>query len=264
VGLSEAPGRSCSDGLLTEMSTDSRRFGTCCQNLNAWPKGVMIDVRIRRGSASQPGSGWCVGGGGQETGVARRNGSRYGRQRLKTQSGARRSDSPSITARGVEVARRLWEVRRARWLPVAAGLVVPALLVWALWPTPKQTEQPRARQYLDFTACLLTDADGVTGAQAAPVWAGMQDASQATHAKVQYLSVSGPQTVENAMPFLNSLAQGHCDLVVAVGDAPVAAVRAGAGKFPAAVSSSSARGLRPAAPMCPLWMPSRLRRSVTR
>ncbi|HEX6500821.1 MAG TPA: hypothetical protein VF054_17590 [Micromonosporaceae bacterium] len=67
---------------------------------------------------------------------------------------------------------------------------------------------------------------------AAAVWAGMQDASLATHAKVQYLSVAGPQTADNAAPFLAGLAQGHCDLVFVAGEAPVAAVRSTAPTFP--------------------------------
>lgn len=113
----------------------------------------------------------------------------------------------------------------------AAALLGAVLLVWALWPTTRP-EQPRARQYLAFTACLLTDGHGVAGPEAAPVWVGMQEASLATRAKVQYLSVSGPQTVDNALPFLSSLAQGRCDLVFAAGAVPVGAVRQGASTFP--------------------------------
>jgi hypothetical protein len=60
----------------------------------------------------------------------------------------------------------------------------------------------------------------------------MQEASLATRAKVQYLSVSGPQTVENALPFLSSLAQGRCNLVFAAGAVPIGAVRQGASTFP--------------------------------
>nr|BFE65694.1 hypothetical protein GCM10020063_102200 [Dactylosporangium thailandense] len=78
------------------------------------------------------------------------------------------------------------------------------MLAIALWPDPA-TEPPREREYLEFTACLLTPQDGVRGAAAGPVWAAMQDASQQTKAKVQYLEVSGAQTVENAVTFLNSL-----------------------------------------------------------
>jgi hypothetical protein len=120
--------------------------------------------------------------------------------------------------------------RRRWWLIGASSPVLVAGLVWLLWPAAEPA--PRARQYLDFTACLLTDEHGVTGADAAPVWAGMQDASLATHAKVQFLTVEGPQTAANALPFLASLAQGRCDMVFAAGTIPVAAVDEGASRFP--------------------------------
>ncbi|MER5791658.1 hypothetical protein [Streptomyces sp. NPDC001980] len=84
---------------------------------------------------------------------------------------------------------------------------------------------PRARQYTSFAACLLTDANGITGAQAAPVWAGMQDASLATHAKASYLAVAGPETEANAQAYANTLIQQRCDLVLAVGKGPASAVR---------------------------------------
>ncbi|MGW2803187.1 BMP family ABC transporter substrate-binding protein [Streptomyces sp. NPDC001269] len=87
------------------------------------------------------------------------------------------------------------------------------------------TPAPRARQYTSFAACLLTDAKGVAGPQAAPVWAGMKDASLATHAKASYLAVAGPATEANAQAYANTLIQQRCDLVLAVGEAPVSAVR---------------------------------------
>jgi basic membrane lipoprotein Med (substrate-binding protein (PBP1-ABC) superfamily) len=105
-------------------------------------------------------------------------------------------------------------------------LVNVGVVGWLVWPRP---EPPRARPYLAFTACLLTDEEGITGA-AAPVWAGMQEASLATRAKVQYLAVDGPSTVENVTPFLASLVQRRCDVVVAVGPAEVAAAQAAAGR----------------------------------
>lgn len=89
----------------------------------------------------------------------------------------------------------------------------------------------RARQYLAFDACLLTDGHGLAGAQAAQAWAGMQAASLATHAKVEYLPVAGAQTTGAALPYLASLVQRHCNVVVAVGSAPVSAVTADAARF---------------------------------
>lgn len=122
------------------------------------------------------------------------------------------------------------DARRRWWLIGASSTVVIAGLVWLLWPSTEPA--PRARQYLDFTACLLADEHGITGADAAPVWAGMQDASLATHAKVQFLTIEGPQTTANALPFLASLAQSKCDMVFAAGAVPVAAVDGGASRFP--------------------------------
>jgi hypothetical protein len=125
-------------------------------------------------------------------------------------------------------------VGRHRWPSVAVALVV---LVGAVWVVVLATRSPappppRARRYLEFTACLLTDERGITGPEAKPVWAGMQDASLATHAKVQYLAVSGPQTVDNAVPYANSLAQGRCNLVLAAGAVPGSAVGKAAPLFP--------------------------------
>ncbi|GAA2707814.1 hypothetical protein GCM10010429_20220 [Micromonospora olivasterospora] len=102
-------------------------------------------------------------------------------------------------------------------------------LVWLLWPA---DPTKREREYRAETACLLTGEKGVADPDAAPVWAGMQEASVVTHVKVQYLEVSGPQTAENAETFLASLAQSKCDLILTVGSVPVGALRATAARFP--------------------------------
>jgi basic membrane lipoprotein Med (substrate-binding protein (PBP1-ABC) superfamily) len=60
----------------------------------------------------------------------------------------------------------------------------------------------------------------------------MQDASMTTRAKVEYLSVIGTPTAENALPYLNSLVQRGCDVIIAVGAPQVAAVSADARRFP--------------------------------
>jgi basic membrane lipoprotein Med (substrate-binding protein (PBP1-ABC) superfamily) len=114
----------------------------------------------------------------------------------------------------------------------ALVVVITGLLTWAVWPSP--APGPRARQYGETTACLLTDQHGVTGTAAAPVWAGMREASEATLTKVQYLEVDGPQTADNAKTYLASLVQSRCDLVLAVGAGPVSAVDVEAGRFPRA------------------------------
>ncbi|MGN9801925.1 hypothetical protein [Micromonospora sp. L32] len=113
---------------------------------------------------------------------------------------------------------------------VAVLVVVAGVLAWALWPA--AAPPPRQREYRAETACLLTGEKGVAAPEAVPVWAGMQEASLATHVKIQYLEVSGPQTPENAETYLASLVQSRCDLILTVGAAPVGALRAGGARFP--------------------------------
>ncbi|MEV7330774.1 hypothetical protein [Micromonospora sp. NPDC093244] len=122
---------------------------------------------------------------------------------------------------------------RPLWWPVAAfGLVVAVVVGWALWP--EGEPEPRQRDYRAETACLLTGSGGVAAPEARPVWTGMQEASLATLVKVQFLEVDGPQTGENAETFLASLVQSRCGVILAVGDAPVRAVRPTAARFPSA------------------------------
>lgn len=110
-----------------------------------------------------------------------------------------------------------------------AVVVVAALLGWLLWP---DGTDPRARVYTDATACLLTPAAGVADPQAAPVWAGMQQASLATRGKVQYLEVDGPQTSAQAATFLATLAAGSCDLVLTAGKSQNDALTTSASSYP--------------------------------
>lgn len=116
---------------------------------------------------------------------------------------------------------------------VAAAVAVAGCVAGALVATApgRATPPTRARQYLAFTACLLTDSDGVAGSPAAQVWAGMQDASLTTHAKAEYLPVYGT-TAASAQPYLASLIQRRCGMVLAVGTAQVSALTADAGRYP--------------------------------
>jgi hypothetical protein len=120
--------------------------------------------------------------------------------------------------------RKLWVIGSV----VAVALVV-AGLTWTSWPD--SPPDPRAWVYTQATACLLTPAGGVVAEQVAPVWAGMQQASLATHGKVQYLEVDGPQTADNAKTFLATVINGKCDLVLTTGAAPNAALLAVAGSY---------------------------------
>lgn len=102
----------------------------------------------------------------------------------------------------------------------------------------------RARVYENVDACLLTGARGIADPAAAQVWAGMEDASRATTARVSYLAVTGPATKAGAMPFVGSLLVSGCKVIVASGAAEQAAVLADAGRFPGTrfVVTSAASG----------------------
>lgn len=123
-------------------------------------------------------------------------------------------------------SRDWWRARsgRARLLLLGGpGLVLVAVVVVVVVALTSGTA-PRARQYLTFTACLLTDSHGLAGRPAAQAWSGMQRASLATRAKVEYVPVMSGSTSAAAAPYLASLLQGHCNVVIAAGPAQVAAV----------------------------------------
>lgn len=129
--------------------------------------------------------------------------------------------------------RGLFRTRGRAWATVSAAmgtaLLVGAAVLW--WPSGGGEEMQTARVYRDVDACLLTDERGVVpGSEAAPVWAGMQDASARTRVRVSYLQVAAPETEENAVTYVNTLVQQQCSVVVGVGNAEVRAVRAVARK----------------------------------
>lgn len=115
-------------------------------------------------------------------------------------------------------------------LAVVAGLA--AVVVWWLVPPSRYVPPARQRQYLPFAACLLTGSAGLADPASAPVWAGMQSASLATRAKVEYLAVTGPATEANAAIFVNTLVMRQCNVVLAAGPAEVAAASAQARALP--------------------------------
>lgn len=124
---------------------------------------------------------------------------------------------------------------RARWAAGSAGVLVLGLVAVALFVGGGQggPPDPRARQYEDVDACLLTGEKGVTeGTPAAAVWHKMQKASLETRVRVNYVPVMGEQTTANAVPFFNSLMQRDCAVVFAVGGPQVQATEAGAKKYP--------------------------------
>ena len=90
-----------------------------------------------------------------------------------------------------------------------------------MWPDPEPA--PWARQYRDYDVCLLTGERGLADAQAAAVWAGAQQVSEQRRVRVMYLAVTGEQTPQRAGQVLASLVARDCEVIVAVGAAPVAA-----------------------------------------
>jgi len=124
-----------------------------------------------------------------------------------------------------------WLRRRYVLVGIAAATVV-GLSIWLAWPERAREPAPRERAYQAFTACLLTDDEGLAGEVARAAWDGLQQVSLAESIKVQYLTVSGPQTEANASAYFNSLGLQGCGVVVAVGEAPVAALVSGKSRFP--------------------------------
>lgn len=125
---------------------------------------------------------------------------------------------------------------RRYWWAVTAGVVVVGVGLGVYLARPEASHRvlppSRARVYTGFDACLLTDSAGIGSARAAPVWSGMQAASLRTSGRVSFLAVFGPDTAANAVPYVNTLVQRRCGLVVAVGASQVAASRERASAFP--------------------------------
>ncbi|MBY8876849.1 BMP family ABC transporter substrate-binding protein [Actinacidiphila acidipaludis] len=118
---------------------------------------------------------------------------------------------------------------------VAAAAAVTAIVVAVVGPGGsgrRQLPPARARVYTAQQACLLTGERGIADPAAAPVWAGMQEASASTHAKVTYLAMAGEQTPAAAGPYLSTLAARQCTVVLTVGAAPDGAAAGAGARFP--------------------------------
>ena len=114
----------------------------------------------------------------------------------------------------------------------AISVVVVGLVVWLAWPSAQSIPgAERVRQYTNVRACMLTGADGVANSVAAAAWAGLQGASSSSKAMVSYLPVPGPATTATAVPYVASLVQRQCTVIVAVGQAQVAAATSQAAKY---------------------------------
>ncbi|WP_435189077.1 BMP family ABC transporter substrate-binding protein [Streptomyces sp. bgisy126] len=149
----------------------------------------------------------------------------------RTWRASARKKEPRSGAHAVGLLARVAAALRGRAGWALASVLVVALGLLGLWlfTGGEGSDGPpdaRARQYRDFDACLLTGEKGVVaGGPAAPVWEGMQAASEdeGRHIRVTFVPVMGEQSEANARPFLNGLVQRSCEVVVASG-APQAAV----------------------------------------
>lgn len=135
--------------------------------------------------------------------------------------------------------------RGRAWLWLAAAVwaaMAAALAGWILWPRPAAA--PQARQYLDVSACLLTDSHGIVpGAAGASVWASMERASQATHVMLSYLPATAPA---NVPVLLNTLAQRRCGVIITSSAAPIQVAQAAqANPGHQFLAVTSARSLQP-------------------
>jgi hypothetical protein len=124
-------------------------------------------------------------------------------------------------------------IRRQFVLAACTVLLLAAgLATWLAWPSAARIPgADRVRQYRDVRACLLTGPGGVASGQAAAAWAGMEAASLATRTMVSYQPVAGPAAGAAALPYVASLVQRQCAVIVAAGSGVTAAVAADAGKF---------------------------------
>ena len=99
------------------------------------------------------------------------------------------------------------------------------------WSASRSLPPPRARVYENVDACLLTGSQGLADPAAAQAWAGLEDASRATSARVSYLAATGPATEAEAVPFAGSLLVRGCKVIVASGTAERAAALTEARQF---------------------------------
>jgi hypothetical protein len=124
--------------------------------------------------------------------------------------------------------------------------VAPAAVfvtVWAVWLRSATVAVPRAQQYLDVSACLLTGPGGVAqGTAGGQVWQAMQSASLASHVMVSYLPVARPADVPT---LLNALVERRCGVIVVTGASRVqvaSAAKANPGRHFILVTSSTVAG----------------------
>lgn len=116
---------------------------------------------------------------------------------------------------------------------VPAALLTSAVAVVALalavgWVAHDNEFSParegRELTTVDVTGCLVTDVRGLSDEVAAAVWSGLQGASAQTRVRANYLPTLSGRSVDDAVPYVNTLITSRCTVIAAVGSAQVGAV----------------------------------------
>jgi hypothetical protein len=79
----------------------------------------------------------------------------------------------------------------------------------------------RTRALAPVSACLLTDAGGVSHSPASAVWAGVQAAVAKSQSRATFLPVPSAKLADS---MLNSMLEQHCSVVIGVDTAEITAV----------------------------------------
>jgi hypothetical protein len=126
---------------------------------------------------------------------------------------------------------------------VTVATAAAFITAWALWPGSGSVAAPRARQYLNASACLLTGSGGITpGTTGAQAWHAMESASLASHVMVSYLPSTGPADVP---AMLNTLVERRCGVIVVTGGSRIqvtSAAKANPGRQFILVTDSATAG----------------------
>jgi hypothetical protein len=125
-------------------------------------------------------------------------------------------------------------VKRWEWLSlggIAALAVLLAVAAWVAWE-PDKSEPPRARVFRDYDICLFTPGQGIAADPAKTVWEGLRAVQDRTEVRRSYVQMTGEETTARAEQLLASLVTRRCGIIVAVGDAPTAAVAADRDRYP--------------------------------
>jgi basic membrane lipoprotein Med (substrate-binding protein (PBP1-ABC) superfamily) len=106
---------------------------------------------------------------------------------------------------------------RAFWPSVLACTVAVGLVGWLAiaWLTHSSKPHVVANNISrNFRACLVADQQSTSAAQAA--WSGMRDAARNTPVNAQRLIVPEGASATTLVPYVNSLVQRKCGLIISV------------------------------------------------